>query len=411
MLSVRSTPADGAPLAAKTLGPEPLPAVSGKGEASVSGTFASLLKLGGAGSADVSLVPAEISVEIAEHGKILPDGSLPGKIAPVAPHPNSDALVETAAEQALPADGIVIAALALTPALPAAGSAPSAKGPNHQPAQTSAKRALPQGATIPIGAAEGSRNPAAPIKGELHTAPSAAVAKAVNAKPALPMTAPPTVPMSNREELGLGSVIPRPITPSIRSAPMPGSAVLASEPVLANIFHSAAPTSAAPDSAAQAPIAARDFEALIDRLSQAREAAQPSSARVSLAHAEFGQVNLRFDAAPGAPGPAGPAATPSTGSGSVSVTMTSHDPDFALVARAALAERTASAPEQPRGDNLAPGTGQHQNNAQTQQQSSGNPRPQAGTPVREQGHDPNGRQQQGDELPNARQTENRGLYA
>lgn len=405
MLSVRSTPADPAPLAAKGRGPEPLAPVSGKGEASVTGTFASLLELGGAGSTDVSLVPAEISVALAEGGKILPDGNPPGKIAPVAPPPTTGALVETAPEQALPVEGIVIDIPALAPTLPTAGPAPSAKGTNDQPVQTSAKRALPQGASIDAAAV--SRNPAAPVEGELHTAQYAAAAKAVSSKPPLPMTAPPIVQMSTREELGLGNAIPRPITPSIRSAPMPGSAVPASEPVLANIFHSAAPASSAPDSAAQAPIAARDFEALIDRLSQARETAQPGSARVFLAHAEFGQVNLRFEAAPGSPGPAGLAATPAN----VSVTMTSHDPDFALVARAALAERAASAPEQPRSDNPAPGTGQHQNNAQTQQQTGGNPRPQAGTPAREQGHDPTGRQQQGEEFPNARHTENRGLYA
>lgn len=86
----------------------------------------------------------------------------------------------------------------------------------------------------------------------------------------------------------------------------------------------AAPFSSAPSPSqyslpplSQGPL---DFAALIDRLAVAREQAQPQAATVALAHAEFGQVELRF-------------ASDGTG---LSVAMTSADPDFARAVQAAV---------------------------------------------------------------------------
>lgn len=70
-----------------------------------------------------------------------------------------------------------------------------------------------------------------------------------------------------------------------------------------------------------------DFSALVDRLVAAREAAQasvsPQAVHAAIAHAEFGQVSLRFEQQ----------------DGTLNVAMTSPDPDFA---RSALAAAPAS---------------------------------------------------------------------
>ena len=123
-------------------------------------------------------------------------------------------------------------------------------------------------------------------------------------------------------------------SPSMLTKAMPIITPSSGEPVPALGMPSAAANTAAPELIVHAPLAPRDFEALIDRLAQAREIAQPGAARVSLAHSEFGQVNLRFEASIGA----------STAANTMIVTMTSHDPDFALAARTALAERIVPVP-------------------------------------------------------------------
>lgn len=76
-------------------------------------------------------------------------------------------------------------------------------------------------------------------------------------------------------------------------------------------------TLAAAQPTAQGP---QDFAALIDRLAAARESAAPQAATLALAHAEFGQVELRFA---------------SDGAG-LSVAMASADPDFARAVQAAV---------------------------------------------------------------------------
>lgn len=132
------------------------------------------------------------------------------------------------------------------------------------------------------------------------------------------------------------------------------------------------PTSNAPAAASTAPIPLahqplpladrpQDFSALIDRLVAAREAAGPQGVSISVSHAEFGQVHLRFrhDEA------------------GVSVAMASADPAFARAASAMPPVLPVSDPQSgqfqqgQRQDNSAAsgqsGTGQQRGSASERQ--------------------------------------------
>ena len=76
----------------------------------------------------------------------------------------------------------------------------------------------------------------------------------------------------------------------------------------------------------------QDFEALIDRLSHAREIARPAEARLSVNHTEFGAVSIRFEnAVPSAP---------ATNAGiALNVSLRNADPEFAQAVQAALVDR------------------------------------------------------------------------
>jgi hypothetical protein len=105
--------------------------------------------------------------------------------------------------------------------------------------------------------------------------------------------------------------------------------------------------------AAQRP---QDFAQLIDRLVAAREAAAPQAASLSLAHAEFGRIDLTF-------------ASDAEG---LSVNLSSPDPDFARAVQAA-ALPSASSGEAGPGGNRQSGQGatpQDGFGAQPQGQSS-----------------------------------------
>lgn len=81
---------------------------------------------------------------------------------------------------------------------------------------------------------------------------------------------------------------------------------------------------------------AKDFDAIVDRLVQAREQAQGSGpVSLSMKHGEFGSVNLRFE---------------QTAAG-LSVAMSSLDPDFATAAQNAMAERVNAAENATSSDN------------------------------------------------------------
>jgi hypothetical protein len=113
----------------------------------------------------------------------------------------------------------------------------------------------------------------------------------------------------------------------------------------------AEPASTTPSVAAIRPL---DFAALVDRLSQAREAAGPQSVSLAVNHGEFGKVSLRFH-------------HDDTG---LSVAMTSPDPDFARAVSAAIPPERAATGEQQQ----AVSQGQSSRNEAGNSETPGQPR-------------------------------------
>lgn len=105
------------------------------------------------------------------------------------------------------------------------------------------------------------------------------------------------------------------LTPAA-SAPLPGT------------LPTSTPTTATPQSAtASAPL---DVARIVETIARAREEAQPAAVEVSVRHAEFGPVSLRFE----------------QDKGDLTVALRNADPDFFRAVSAA----TASDPSQARGD-------------------------------------------------------------
>lgn len=89
------------------------------------------------------------------------------------------------------------------------------------------------------------------------------------------------------------------------------------------------PTAAPANAPSVAPAAlpsGHDFAQMIDRLVAARESTQPHAATLALAHADFGQVELRF----------------ASDANGLSVALASTDPDFARAVQAAVPPVQAS---------------------------------------------------------------------
>lgn len=96
-----------------------------------------------------------------------------------------------------------------------------------------------------------------------------------------------------------------------------------------------APAATAPSPAPAGP-AAHDFEAVVDRLADAREQARPGLASMQIRHSEFGNVSVQFELAGRA----------------LKVALSSNDAAFAPTMQAALAERPIAAiSETARADN------------------------------------------------------------
>ena len=187
------------------------------------------------------------------------------------------------------------------------------------------------------------------------------VAAGPSADPALP---------AERQGRPLALVAAAPdFAPSPASGPAPELASLlpAANPPAAV---SSAPASS-PTPSPQAPV---DFAQLIDRLVEARDAMRsvqsPASVEAAIAHAEFGQVSMRFDQAGGA----------------LSVSLASPDPEFARAVQAAAptAQQAATtdsgggaqrhdAPGQ-QGAGAAPGQSHSQQRGQPAAPQHGEPR-------------------------------------
>ncbi len=115
-----------------------------------------------------------------------------------------------------------------------------------------------------------------------------------------------------------------------------------SQPQTAVPFSLVAPTTttiaAATTTASDTAPARHDFEAVVDRLTEARELARPSRADLHLTHREFGAVSVQFELAGHA----------------LKVAMSSPDQAFAPAVQAALAERPLAVADVARADNGQP---------------------------------------------------------
>ncbi len=130
-------------------------------------------------------------------------------------------------------------------------------------------------------------------------------------------------------------------------------------PVLHRVAEAASPQDAAPAARAEHRPERIDFAALVDTLNRAREEAEPNTVRVSVAHADFGRVSMRFE---------------QDGSG-MSIAMSSADPGFVRAVTASSEAAAAStSSDTPR-----------ENNPQTQARSGSNA---SGEGSRQQQHSP-----------------------
>lgn len=186
-------------------------------------------------------------------------------------------------------------------------------------------------------------------------APDTPQAQPLPLKPEMPVQRHPATPPQLLPAAAVAQDLPRPAlhvtltapTAKVTDAAKSGEAiapVLASvavpQPLLATLAADApaqTPAAIAPQPASASTAQPHDFAALIDRLAQARESAAPGTVRVSVPHAEFGAVTLRFDSS----------------AGTLAVAMTSADPEFAATARQAIAERSFVAPLETRFELVA----------------------------------------------------------
>ena len=201
-----------------------------------------------------------------------------------------------------------------------------AHGVLPEPVPTDHPRQLPATAAAPEPALQAIAH-AAPQAAFLRAATPPAVAPELTGAP--PEAAPQPVqqtlraPASLRVEIALPGAIEAPtkplekLLPAARRLLSAEPATPAAMPASAALLQPQASIQAlAPASASAAP---HDFAALVDRLVAAREAVQPQGATLTVAHAEFGPIELRFR----------------HDTHGIAVALTSADPDFARAAAAA----------------------------------------------------------------------------
>lgn len=211
---------------------------------------------------------------------------------------------------------------------PAAAGEPSAHGGSTPAA------ALPQAARAQLPTVQAPPQPAAPAA----PAPQVAAA-AVQAAP------PQTVdgPRHSVQRLAELARAPAVETGAVRTEPVPAApdgslpgipvtAAPAADPALAALSAAAPPGSsaqAAPTAGpASTPVQASDLTQVVEAIARARAEARPETAQLTVRHAEFGPVSLRFE----------------QGGGDLTVALSSPDPDFTRAVSAATAsERAGSA--------------------------------------------------------------------
>lgn len=208
------------------------------------------------------------------------------------------------------------------------------------PATFAATVAIAQAATIELAPTE----PQAVLAHASETAQKSAPAMAAGAAPHPAMAAPSGAP--NEMAASAKPTAPTPAAPPAiddeADAPPP---IDTADELIAPVLHRTAEAAPQPDAAPVSRASHRperiDFATLVDTLNRAREEAEPNTVRVSVAHADFGRVSMRFE-------------QDDTG---MSVAMSSPDPGFAravTVSGEAAAASTGS--ETPRDQNPQPQT-------------------------------------------------------
>lgn len=324
-------------------------------------------------------------------GNSLPDAAMPlaAFAGDMAETPDDHGAVDEMAAFPLIADPAVIASifaapdrLAVAPVESAQPGVSSATAPDITPkpepiAQNPAPAAKPELATnaavIALAQAavielEPATKPVLPQETAASIAPAATVATQLQARPAPAARA------------GAKAQDPA-IEPQIAAMPVEAGKDIADQaalpelpeemasPVSARAADAAPAQDAAPAARAEPRAERVDFATLVETLNRAREEASPGTVRVSLSHADFGRVSMRFE----------------QDDKGLSVAMSSADPGFARAVTASNeAASTATSTDTPRGQSSQANTG---NSAQGdgRAQGEGNRQPQgqrADTPER-----------------------------
>ncbi|MFO1255766.1 MAG: hypothetical protein U1E37_08890 [Sphingomonadaceae bacterium] len=261
-----------------------------------------------------------VAVPVLEPEKLSPKpkvnvvGDLPlaKAVLPVMPHPGKARGKDLPEPEAQPSgDEAAQIPVAEAPAkmlpLPIALPVPAAAAPPRQPAEASGE--------VPI---RSTRTPQAIFLSPKGPRPDQSAS--APAQPVQPQAASAAPPAQVRIELVPAAPVMRALAKDdLRPAPLPAAPEVQALPAVGTA-PLAAPTPLHPMAAA--PVTGdrpQDFSALIDRLVAAREAVAPQTVAISIPHAEFGQVHLRFRHE----------------EAGLAVSMASADPAFARAASAA----------------------------------------------------------------------------
>lgn len=261
-------------------------------------------------------------------------GTKPEEPEPTAPQVEDSKECESVAAQPMasaPSQRTVpLALLPVTLSAPTAVQAqfvpqPDAEASGAAP-RPPAHPAAPQLAALPALPHAAASHPTFPTARVEVKLPEQAQALGLRIEAAAPGAPAPATPRESEPRLHLA--LPRAAEVALPERAVAEAPQLRTEPVRAELPTLAAtPTPAAPAPSAPAPtlpaieIANRphDFTAMVDRLVAAREAAQPLALGLSVPHAEFGRVRIRFQ----------------TEREGLTATLASSDPDFARAVNAA----------------------------------------------------------------------------
>ncbi len=259
--------------------------------------------------------------------------------APRAALPSVPATAMSPPETATPT-GAPRAAL---PSVPATAMSPPEDAPLKAPAPqpNTVPIAMPVAILIGAGTVLAKAPPAPPTQVDAATVPE--VEPPAKAGWTLPAVIPAASPARLRSQAPIAHAAAdapqqggRDMPPSfLPPPPQPALSEIAVTIPLSEAHETSPPASSQRPSEAQRP---QDFAALVDRLVAARVIASPAPVSMSVAHAEFGHVAVRFE----------------RDDQGITVALTSPDPDFARAITAALpAERQAPTGERGAGQTLS----------------------------------------------------------